>query len=491
MEAAGLQESVDPKDDLRRDLSKRSVRRILISLMVPSMMMPMVSAMTLVALPIIRDDFQIQADETAWVAVAFSLPFMILMPVYGRLSDGLCKRRLILAGIILFAIGTCIILWARNLNWLMLGRAIQGVGLAGIMPMSMALISSLYRPEERGRALGNWTVVGPAASVVGPLLAGLLISAWGWRAGFAPSLVIAFLALWVVYKGVPPKAKRPGYSANQDPASRSFLRSFDWVGTVLLGLALTCFTIYLSSRAVTGVDSLRDWRLLAAALGLLVTFWFWEKGHSSPIVSFSNFRNSTFSRSTFSAAMRMVSMGGFGFLIPLYLVDIHRIGPVALGGFLIISSGAMTLMVRFGGRLSDQYGSFWPVTIGLVVQGIVILILSRLPESAPIWTVAVNLAIHGLGSGLMLAALHRAVMHEISEPEMGAAVGLYSMFRFLGSVIGTALAGVILQHNLEGSLSTISSYQRTFLFFALFPFLGVAVAFGIRESKSVIIQDRI
>ena len=95
---------------------------------------------------------------------------------------------------------------------------------------------------------------------------------------------------------------------------------------------------------------------------------------------------------------------------------------------------------------------------------------------------AVILVFYGLGAGLMLAALHRAVMHEVAEPEMGAAAGLYNMLRFLGGVIGTALAGVILQHNLDASFSMIESYQRSFLFFTLFPVLGIMAALGFRKG---------
>ena len=489
MSDSGPTERIDSESDVPSSnfggySSPRAIRRIVISLMFPSMLMPMVSSVTRVALPIIRDDFHIQADETAWISVAFSLPFMILMPLYSRLGDGLGKRRLILAGIFLFAIGTCTVLSAENLNRLVLGRVIQGIGLAGMSPLSMALISSVCRPEDRGRTLGNWSVVGPAASFAAAPLAGFLIGAWGWRAGFAPLLIFGIVALWVVYRGVPPRAKRPAYSSDADLPSGTFLGSFDWGGAVLLSFVLTGFTFFLSSRAVTGVASLRDWRLLVLSLVLLFAFWRWEKGREKPFVSFSIFRNAAFCRSTFCASMRMLCTGGVSFLIPLYLVDIHQLGPLGLGGFLLISSGAMTLIVRFGGRVADRSGSFWPATIGLGALGIVILILSQLPESAPIWTVAVNLMFYGLGGGLMLAALHRAVMHDVSEPEMGSAAGLYSMFRFLGSVIGTALAGVILQHNLDGSFSTIESYQRSFLFFTVFPALGVAVALGFRDGRS-------
>jgi len=132
-------------------VSPEAARRILISLMFPSMIMPLVSSMSRVALPIIRADFQIQADMTAWVATVFTLPFMVLMSVYGRLSDGVGKRRLILAGITIFSTGTAITLAATDLAWLMAGRAIQGVGAAGMMPLAMAFISTIFGPDERTR----------------------------------------------------------------------------------------------------------------------------------------------------------------------------------------------------------------------------------------------------------------------------------------------------------------------------------------------------
>src|SRR5690606_16420741 len=156
----------------------RVARRVLFSLMFPAMLMPLASAVSNVALPAIRDEFAIQADLTAWITTVFTLPFMVLMPVYGRLSDGVGKRRLILAGIVIFAIGTATTLVATDLAWLMAGRAIQGLGTAGMVPLGIALISSIFRTEERGEALGSWSSVGPMVGFVAPLAAGFLVDHW-------------------------------------------------------------------------------------------------------------------------------------------------------------------------------------------------------------------------------------------------------------------------------------------------------------------------
>ena len=442
--------------------------------MFPAMLMPMDSMMSRVALPIIRDSFGIQADLTAWVAVSFYLPFMVLMPVYGRLSDGLDKRRLILMGILIFSMGATLTLSSTDLAWLMVGRAVQGVGVAGMMPLSMALISSIFRAEKRGRALGTWSTVGPATGFLGPLAAGFLVAGWGWRGAFAPPLFVGLIALAAVYRGVPSQSRNVG---------RRFLRSFDWGGSVLLAAALICLAFYLSSRSITGIAPLRDWRLLTAVLVLLSVFLWWERRRENPFVSLEIFANRMFLRTSFCATMRMFGMASLGFLVPLYLTDIHGLRPAQLGVFLIINPGAMALMVRFGGGLSDRWSSHWLVVIGLAVQVSVLVIFSQLSENASLLTVAATLGFHGLGVGLMLAALHRAVMGSIPEAQMGAAAGLYSMFRFLGSVIATALSGVFLQAYLDAALPMIEAYQKAFLIFAGFPVLGVIVGFSLREPK--------
>ena len=447
-------------------------RRMLISLMFPAMLMPLASTMSRVAIPVIRDDFGLPADLTAWVVAAFFLPFVILMPVYGRLSDGLDTRRLILIGVVVFAAGTTLTLASPNLAWLMVGRAVQGIGVAGMMPLGIALISAVFPASIRGLALGTWSTVGPSTGFIGPLAAGFLVAGWGWRGAFAPPLLLGLITYIAVSRGVPRQSGsvRPGY-----------IRAFDWGGVILFAAAASCLVFFLSSRSITGVEPLHDWRLLGAGSLLLAIFIWWENRRRNPFVPISIFRNRMFTRASVCASMRMFGMGGIGFLVPLYLVDIHRLQPAQLGGLLMIMPGAMALMVRLGGILSDRVSARLPVLIGLTVQTLSLLAFARLPGEASIWIIALLLVVNGLGVGLMLAALHRAAMTDIQQQEMGAAAGIYSMIRFLGAVTGTALSGVLLQAGLDASLSTVEAYQQAFLASAAFPVIGILIGLRLRE----------
>ena len=445
------------------------------SLMVPSMLMPMISTMSRVALPIIRDEFQLQADVTAWVAAAFTLPFMLLTPVYGRLSDGVDPRRLILMGIVTFACGAALVMSAATVGAVMFGNMILGLGVAGMMPLGMSVISSLFDESERGKALGTWSSVGPTVGFVSPVFAGLLVAAWGWRSSYAPAIVVSVVAFCVVWIRVPSRNKRRG-------ETRAYLKAFDWPGFALLAGALSTCVFFLSSRAITGVEPMRDWRLLGASLGFFVAFCLWERHRAIPFVSLQILTNIRFATSTFCASTRMITMSGMSFLIPLYLVDIHSLAPAQLGGMLVINSGAMATVVRFGGGFSDRWGTRIPASIGLMVQLAVMVTFWTLPGEAPLLVVGLILAVHGLGAGIMLASLHRYVMGTVDDTHHGATAGVYSMLRFMGAVVGTSIGGVFLQKNLDAGLDLVAAYQDTFVILAIFPVVGGLVAQSLKEK---------
>jgi EmrB/QacA subfamily drug resistance transporter len=458
---------------IKRWVTGWRIQTMLIGLMVPLLMAVVNMTMFGVAVPSIRDDFALQVDTASWLVIAYTLPFMMFMPLYGRLSDGLGKRRLFLLGIATFWGGTVILLLAINLGFVILGRAVQGIGAAGINPLCMAIISERFPVGERGKVLGTWNSIGPIAGIFGPLMGGFLIDHLGWHTIFWPVLFFGLIALFAVRKQVPAMDRRfvqPG-----------FLRTFDWGGAILLGVTTVMLVFYISSRSITGLPPLRDWRLLVTTLLFFGAFLVWEKYHPNPFVVLDIFTDLSFSRASLSSAIRMYLMGSIMFLLPLYLTDIHALTAAAIGTVVMLHAGALLVTMRIGGQLADQWTSRRPVIMGSSIQLVTIIYFAYLPETTSLWLVVAGLIGHGLGAGLSLAALHRSALNKIPPAQMGMAAGLYSMIRMGGLVLGGALGGIVLQYGLDRSVLAIEAYRQVFWFVAGVASLGVVIGWGLRE----------
>lgn len=438
-------------------------QKLLYSLMIPAVVMPLSGWMFSVALPIMRDSFELSADVAAWIATAFSLPFMILMPVYGRISDGLGKRRLLMGGIAIFVIGSLLAIFASSFALLLIGRVVQGIGVAGLIPLTLALLTETFPADQRGRAMGQWSTVGPLMGVLGPVLAGFIVARWGWQASFVPAALAAVIGIVVVYLVV------PGRQGGIQPA---FLRSFDWLGVLLLTGTLTGLLFYLSSRPITGVPALQDWRLLLMTLLFLAAFVWQENRQADPFIRLPILRNRSLIIASTCASMRMLLLGGaLAFVMPLYLADIVGLNPTQSGFFLMANPAAMVVSVQIGGRLSDKLGSRIIGMIGFSTTALVMFIFSRLAAEAAHWLIIATLLLFGLAMGLMLAALHRAALNNVPEDDLGTSSGVYSMIRFLGSALGAAVGGILLRYYVdETAVSLLNAYQSVFVWF-----IGVAL----------------
>ena len=453
------------------DSSGRSLRAVLIGLMVPMGMTILNLSMFGVALPAIRDSFAIDADTVALLVTAYMLPFVLFMPLYGQLGDGLGKRRLFSIGIIVFSAGALLCLTTGSLVVLLFGRVLQGVGTAGVNPLCIVIITELFPPNVRGRALGTWSSTGPATSMIAPLLGGVLIDRWGWQSIFLPGLIASAVALYVVRGRVPKLAPAP---------QPGFLRKFDWLGLGLLSGAIITFVAYLSSRAITGVAPLRDWRLLALAIGFAAVFFLRERRTPNPLAPLHLYGSAGFGRASIVAGIRMFLMSSVGFLVPLYLADVHGLKAAGLGIVMTFMAASLLLTVRFGGRLADKWDKRLPIAVGLSAQATALAMFAVMPARTPVWAIPLVLVTYGLGAGLSLAVLHRLAMDHVPQRESGTAAGLYSMGRFFGSIIGITLVGVLLQQALLRS-PDVTAYQITFGFASAVALLGIAVIWGVRE----------
>lgn len=442
--------------------------------MAPSLMVGIDHHVFAVALPTVRAYFQLDPDMAAWASMIYTLPFMTLMPLYGRLGDGLGKRRLLLAGMVVFLAGSLLVFVAPSLTWFMAGRVIQGIGSAGFVPLGIAIVAQWFAPNERGKLLGAWNSVIPLSGLVFPFFGGLLVDGLGWRAIYPPIIAIGLAALWVVRRNIPTRGQRP-----VDPV---FLRTFDWVGVLLLSGAMTTLLFYASSRPITGVEGLQDWRLLALSLLCFAALFVWERRQAQPYIDLALVRSRAFLAAAFSAGLRMFLMSSISFVLPLYLTDIHQLSASAVGVALALQAGMLFVISQAGGQLADRWGSRRPVLISMVGLILIMAALAVAPANLPVWLIYSLAGAHGLIIGLSLAPLHRAAMQGVADQEAGAAAGLYSMIRFAGQILGVAVAGVALQRGLAQAAAPIAAYQWVFGLYAGVAAVAVMIGWGVARD---------
>ncbi len=447
-------------------------RQILLALVFPTMAIILNGSMFGVALPTIRTEFAMEPDVTSWLSIAFSLPFMMFMPLYGRLGDELGKARLLTLGIVIFFCGTLLIWLSNSLALIFVGRLIQGVGSAGITPLSLAIISARFSAETRGNAIGLWNSTAPFTSIFAPTIGGFLTDNYGWRTFLIPALAVSIIALLIVRARVPSLRGKPNWQ---------ILRHFDWGGVLLLSSTIISLIFYLSSRPVTGVEPLRDWRLFLAFIASINAFIYWERRHIAPLIDLQILKNRIFVTASLGMFCRMSLMVSIAFLLPLYLADLYNLSASGIGWLATIHAIALLISIRSGGWLADTYPNRRLVLIGISVQTLVMVYLALLPANVPLYAIFAAAIMHGLGAGVVLPAFHRTAIGSVSEDHSGAAAGVYSMTRFGGSLLSTAITGVILQVTQSSGVGLLQSYQLAFAFLIVLGVLGLIVSSGLRN----------
>lgn len=450
-----------------------SHRKLLAALMAPTLSSITMLAMFAVAIPALRSEFALTEDVASWLQVAYTLPFMMFMPLYGRLANGLGARRLLLLGLLLFMAGTGLLLVVETLTAIFVARVTQGIGAAGINPLSMAIIMHHAPSDERGNMLGTWNSIGPVSGMLGPLVGGILIDAYGWRSIFAFSFVIAVAAFMLAYRGI------PFDKHNSSDRKRDVLRNFDWSGVIMFNVSVTLFVFYLSSRPISGAAPLTDWRFLAGAVLLGAAFVWYQRRRKRPFIQLSIFRGRNFSFASICVSVRMALMGGVTFVAPLYLTDLFGFSATEAGAVITLHSFALLITMRLGGKLIDRYHNRVPVIAGIGIESVAMLVLSLLPGAAGLFPVLAAIALHGLGAGLCLAALHLYALNGLPADTSAVGAGLYSMVRFAGSMFGQAVGGVVLYAGIARLGPTAAGYTPVFVFYLVLSLLGAAAAFGL------------
>lgn len=418
-----------------------------------------------VALPTIIGDLHLDLTDAQWVNSLYAVLLAALLLSTGNLADRWGRKRLFLAGLIVFVAGSLLAAAASTAGVLIGARAVQAVGAAFIMPSTLSTVNAVFRGKYRAAAFGVWGAVISGAAAVGPLAGGALTQWASWHWIFLVNLplgVLVFVAALFTVPETRGEKKRPGVDV--DGALLSAIGFGALVFAIIEGPDLGWWTPK-SDLTVFGWVWPKDAVISAVpvAFGIaavaLVLFVIWErhreKVQRAALLDLGLFSFSTFSWGNLTAAMVAVGEFAIIFVLPLYLIN--ALGLDVMGAGLVLAAMAVGAFVSGAAarHLAARFGAPGTVLIGLGLEVAGVLVLALiLGPATPGWLIAIPLLVYGLGLGLASAQLTGTVLRDIPVEVSGQGSATQSTVRQIGSALGTAFAGATLSISLALTLPT-------------------------------------
>jgi len=388
-----------------------------------------------------------------WITTSYLVASTVLVPIWGKLSDTIGRRKVLLAGIVIFLLGSLLCGLAANATQLILYRAVQGIGSASLFTSAFAIVADLYSPRERGKLNGYFGATFGLSSVLGPLVGGFLTDTFGWHWCFFVNLPLGVIAIAFIVARMPPLLPRTERKG-----------AIDVGGAIALAAAVVPLLIALSfgktelRAGETGFlwTSWQELSLFAGSLVGVISFLIIEKRVKEPIVDLSLFKNRAFALGTLAAfASGLTFLGAIVFL-PLFMQTV--VGERATG------AGLTTLPLTFGivvgnitsGRMTSSTGKYKPflvASIALSAVAFAILALT-LDTDATKLSVSWKMFLIGLGIGPAIPLFALAIQNSVPQQFIGVASSMSTFARQLGSTVGIALLGTVFSTALSVNLET-------------------------------------
>jgi DHA2 family methylenomycin A resistance protein-like MFS transporter len=429
------------------------------------------------ALPDIQRRLHTQLTGLQWIVDAYVLLVAMLLLSGGVFADRFGRKRVYLAGTVVFTAASVLCSFAPTIGWLVVGRVLQGIGAAALSPASLALLAAACPvPQERIKAIGLWAGFSGIGLVAGPVAGGVLTDAFGWPAIFLVNLPIGVILLLVGRRRLE-ESRNP-----QAPA-------IDIPGTALSVLAVGALTYALIEGGARGWTSPVILGCFAVAVLLLAAFVAVESRRSAPMLPLRLFRQRLFTVS--NTAMTVVGFGlmGSSFFFSQFFVEVQGSSILRAGLQALPTSVAMVLVSPFAGRLAARYGFRVVVTIGLALAGGGLMALGMVHADTHYVNVWWRLAVIGIGFALTMSPLTGAAIQAVSPQEAGLASGISSTTRQIGAVLGVALLGAVVRTRQSGGASFESGLDSAFLAAGAVTVI-TAVFTGLWLARSVVPQRR-
>ncbi|MFF7444557.1 MULTISPECIES: DHA2 family efflux MFS transporter permease subunit [unclassified Streptomyces] len=397
-----------------------------------------------VALPSMQHDLDATTSGLQWTIDAYTLVLASLLMLAGSTADRLGRKRVFVAGLIVFTLGSVLCSLAPNLEALIAFRMVQAVGGSMLNPVAMSIITNTFTdPRERASAIGAWGAVVGISMAAGPVAGGLLVDSVGWRSIFWINLPVGLAALLLTLRFVPesraPRARRP------DP-----------VGQLLVITLFGSLTYAIIEAPNTGLGPVLPYAALALAalVGLLV----YEPRRHEPLIDLRFFRSAPFSGATVIAISAFAALGGFLFVSTLYLQNVRGLDALHAGLWMLPIAAPTFLCAPLSGRLVGRHGPRLPLLVaGVAITASGVLFAAFDAETSDV-TLLLGYVLFGVGFGFVNAPITNTAVSGMPRAQAGVAAAVASTSRQLGQTLGVAVVGAVLVAGVGSA-----SYADTFV----------------------------
>ncbi|MFF0299305.1 MFS transporter [Streptomyces sp. NPDC004562] len=383
-----------------------------------------------VALPALQRDLHASTSGLQWTIDAYTLVLASLLMLAGSTADRIGRKRVFMAGLVVFTIGSALCSLAPDLNALIAFRMVQAVGGSMLNPVAMSIITNTFTdPRERARAIGVWGAVVGISMAAGPLIGGLLVETVGWRSIFWVNLPVGLAALLLTLRFVPEsRAAKP--------------RRPDPVGQVLVMVLFGTLTYAIIEAPTAPMAEVVTFgaMALAALLALLVH----EPRRAEPLIDLRFFRSAPFSGATVIAVSAFAALGGFLFLSTLYLQNVRGLDALHAGLWMLPMAALCFACAPLAGRVVGNRGPRLPLLIAGVSMTVSGVLFAAFEAETSDVTLVLGYVLFGLGFGFVNAPITNTAVSGMPRAQAGVAAAVASTSRQLGQALGVAIVGAVL-----------------------------------------------
>ncbi len=393
-----------------------------------------------VALKTIQDDLGATQSQMEWAINSYTLVFAGLMFTAGVLGDRYGRRRFLLVGMVLFGAASVAAAFSDTPATLIATRALMGIGAALVMPQTLSIISNVFEPGERAKAIGVWASFSGVAIALGPVAGGFLLENYWWGSVFlvnVPFVVLGTIAIVLLV----PESKDPS-PGGLDP----------------LGVVLSTAGLTLLVYGIIHGGERNEWATLGVlgpllgGLALLALFVWVERRSTHPTLDVTLFRNPAFTAAAVTLALTFFALQGASFFLTYYLQAVEDYSPLRAGLLILPVSVGVALSAPRSAGMVKRFGPKAVVAVGMTLVAVSLGGFGFVDRSTPIWVFEVLMFVLGLGVGNVMAPATESVMSAVPREKAGAGSAVNNTIRLVGGALGVAILGSLLSAAYRSSL---------------------------------------